>query len=228
MPRAGGELFYRAMLHPLRPDGFIEPCQPIGAAKPPSGAGWLHEIKHDGFRMMAQRRGVGGRLLTRNGNDWTERYPSVVAALYALKVKSCLIDGEITVCDEKGLAVFDLLRHGSQIKPEAVLFAFDLLELDGEDLRSTSIETRKRMLAWLVRHVGAGLHLSEHLHGHGTEIFEQACKLGCEGIVSKRVGSRYVSGRADNWIKVKNPAAPAVKREAEEDWGKIRWRRSGR
>ena len=92
----------------------------------------------------------------------------------------------------------------------------------------TPIETRKRMLARLVRHVGAGLHLSEHLHGHGTEIFEHACKLGCEGIVSKRVGSRYVSGRADNWIKVKNPAAPAVKREAEEDWGKIRWRRSGR
>ena len=91
------------MLHPLRPDGFIEPCQPIGAAKPPSGAGWLHEIKLDGFRLMAQRRGVGGRLLTRNGNDWNERYPSVVAALYALKVKSCLIDGEITVAMRRAL-----------------------------------------------------------------------------------------------------------------------------
>jgi ATP-dependent DNA ligase len=84
--RAGAaSYFYRDMLHPLRPDGFIEPCQPIGAAKPPSGAGWLHEIKHDGYRLMAQRRGVGGRLLTRNGNDWTERRPSVVAALYALR-----------------------------------------------------------------------------------------------------------------------------------------------
>ena len=116
------------MLHLFRPrasDGFIEPCQPIGAAKPPSGAGWLHEIKLDGFRLMAQRRGVGGRLLTRNGNDWTERYPSVVAAMNVLKVQSCLIDGEITVCDEKGLTIFDLLRHGSRIKPEAVLFAFD-------------------------------------------------------------------------------------------------------
>jgi bifunctional non-homologous end joining protein LigD len=109
------------------PPGFVEPCQPIGAPKPPSGSGWVHEIKHDGFRMMAQRLGVGGRLLTRHGNNWTELYPSVVAALYALKVKSCLIDGEIAVCDEKGLAVFDLLRHGSRIKPEAVLFAFDLL-----------------------------------------------------------------------------------------------------
>ena len=70
---------------------------------------------------------------------------------------------------------------------------------------------------------GAGLHLAEHLHGDGAEIFAHACKLGCEGIVSKR-GSRYVSGRTDNWIKVKNPTAPAVRREAEEDWGKARWR----
>jgi ATP dependent DNA ligase domain len=89
---------------------------------------------------------------------------------------------------------------------------------------SMPIEMRKRKLAQLVRHVGSGLHLSEHLHGHGIEIFEHACKLGCEGIVSKRVGSRYVSGRTDNWIKVKNPTAPAVRREAEEDWGKVRWR----
>ena len=72
---------------------------------------------------------------------------------------------------------------------------------------------------------GVGLRLSEHLHGDGMEIFEHACKLGCEGIVSKRLGSRYVSGRTSHWVKVKNPAAPAVKREAEEDWGKKRWRR---
>jgi bifunctional non-homologous end joining protein LigD len=206
------------------PAGFIEPCQPIGGPKPPLGPGWIHEIKHDGFRMMVQRRGVGGRLLTRNGNDWTDRYPSIAGAIYALKVKSCLIDGEITVCDGRGLAVFDLLRHGSQIKTEAVLFAFDLLELDGEDLRPMPIEARKHKLAKIVRSAGTGLHLCEHLHGDGMEIFEHACNLGCEGIVSKRVGSRYVSDRTDDWIKVKNPAAPAVKREAEEDWGKKRWR----
>jgi bifunctional non-homologous end joining protein LigD len=93
------------MLSRTHPAGFIEPCQPIGGRKPPSGPGWIHEIKHDGYRLMALRRGVGARLLTRKGNNWTELYPSVVAALYALKVKSCLIDGEITVCDERGLAV---------------------------------------------------------------------------------------------------------------------------
>jgi ATP-dependent DNA ligase len=86
------------------------------------------------------------------------------------------------------------------------------------------IEVRKRKLAHLVRNVTAGLQLCEHLHGDGMEMYQHACKLGCEGIVSKRLGSRYVSGRTGNWIKVKNPAAPAVKREAEEDWDKHRWR----
>ena len=92
----------------------------------------------------------------------------------------------------EGLAVFELLRHGSQIKTEAVLFAFDLLELDGEDLLPMPIEARKHKLAKIVRNAGTGLHLCEHLHGDGMEIFEHACNLGCEGIVSKRVGSRYV------------------------------------
>jgi bifunctional non-homologous end joining protein LigD len=142
------------------PVGFIEPCQPIGAAKPPSGRGWLHEIKLDGFRLMAQRRCVDSRLLTRNGNDWTDRYPSVLAAVSALKVESCLIDGEITVCDGKGLPVFDPLRHGSRVKPEAVLFAFDLLELDGKDLRSVPIEVRKRKLAHLVERADADFRLA--------------------------------------------------------------------
>jgi ATP-dependent DNA ligase len=87
-----------------------------------------------------------------------------------------------------------------------------------QDLRATPIELRKRKLAQLLNAVGPGLQLSEHLHGDGAEIFAYACELGCEGIGSKRLGSRYVSGRSLNWIKVKNPAAPAMKREAEEDW----------
>ena len=119
--------------------------------------------------------------------------------------------------------VLDLLRHGSQIKTKTVLFAFDLLELDGEDLRPMPIEVRKRKLAKSCerRHQAAAVRAPSRRR---VEIFEHACRLGCEGIVSKRVGSRYVSGRTDNWIKVKNPAAPAVRREAEEDWGKKRWR----
>src|SRR3977135_2266276 len=96
----------------LRPVGFIEPCQPSTAAKPPSGHGWIHEIKYDGYRMMAWREGGRVRLLTRNGIDWSDRLPSVLAAVTSLKVRSCLIDGEAVVCDERGLAVFKLLRRG--------------------------------------------------------------------------------------------------------------------
>jgi bifunctional non-homologous end joining protein LigD len=204
-----------------RPFGFIEPALPIGADKPPAGAGWVHEIKFDGFRLFAQRRGgVGARLLNRNGHDWSDRYPSVFEALKALKITSCLIGGEVVVCDERGVAVFDQLRHGKRVKPGAVLYAFDLLELEGEDLRGMSIEMRKRKLVHLLDAAKAGLQISEHLHGDAAEIFIHACQLGCEGIVSKRLGSRSSSGRTDNWIKVKNPAAPAVKREAEEDWGR--------
>jgi bifunctional non-homologous end joining protein LigD len=202
--------------------GFVEPALPTSASKPPGGAGWVHEIKFDGYLLFAQRKGVGGRLLTRNGYDWSDRYPAVLKAVMALKINSCLIDGEVAICDESGIAVFDRLRHGPRVKPEAVLFAFDLLELDGEDLRGTPIEVRKRKLARLLSDVGSGLQLCEHLHGDGADIFLHVCQLGCEGIVSKRLGSRYTSGRTDHWIKVKNPAAPAVKRETEEDWSKRR------
>ena len=99
-----------------------------------------------------------------------------------------------------------------------MLIAFDLIELDGEDLRRSPIEHRKRKLARLVRGSHPGIVLNEHYEGDGEIVFQHACKLGCEGIVSKRLGSLYRSGRSPHWLKVKNPAAPAVKREAEEDW----------
>jgi bifunctional non-homologous end joining protein LigD len=98
-----------------------------------------------------------------------------------------------------------------------VLCAFDLIELDGADLRRAPIEHRKQKLARLVRGPRPGIVLNEHYDGHGDVVFEHACKLGCEGIVSKRP---YRSGRSPHWVKVKNPKAPAVKREAEEDWGR--------
>jgi bifunctional non-homologous end joining protein LigD len=99
------------------------------------------------------------------------------------------------------------------------LFAFDLLELDGEDLRREPFETRKATLASLLRGCLPGLRINEHLPYPGDVVFRHACKMGLEGIVSKRLGSRYISGRSRDWLKFKNPEAPAVKREAEEDWG---------
>ncbi len=114
--------------------------------------------------------------------------------------------------------MFELIRrhrHGDK----AILSAFDLIELDGQDLRRVAIEQRKAKLAKLVRGPHPGIVLNEHYEGDGEIVFKHACKLGCEGIVSKRLGSPYRSGRVQHWLKVKNPAAPAVKREAEEDWG---------
>ena len=196
---------------------FIEPCLPSPAKVPPSGPNWLHEIKHDGFRIMARRDAAGVRLITRNGNDFTRRFPLAVAAVASLPLRSCLLDGEAIVCNENGLAVFDLIRrkrHGA----EAVLCAFDLLEVNGNDLRRAPIEHRKQTLAKIVRGPHPGILFSDHYIGDGDIVFKHACKLGCEGIVSKRLGSSYRSGRTQHWIKVKNPAAPAAKREAEEEW----------
>jgi ATP-dependent DNA ligase len=205
--------------------GIIEPCLPSPAKVPPSSPGWIHEIKHDGFRIMARRDSAGIRLFTRNGNDFTNRFPIIVAAVTALPARSFLIDGEAIVTNGDGLAVFDLIRH-KRHAGAAVLCAFDLIELDGEDLRRSSIEYRKRKLAKLLRRPELGVVLNKHYEGDGEIIFKHACKLGCEGIVSKRLGSLYRSGRSAQWVKVKNPKAPAVKREAEEDWGSPHWIRS--
>jgi bifunctional non-homologous end joining protein LigD len=132
-------------------------------------------------------------------------------------VRSCLIDGKAIVCDANGLAVFDLLRRWGG-DDDAVLCAFDLLELDGQDLRRAPIEERKTTLAKLLRKPPDGVAFNEHYSGDGAIIYKHACALGCEGIVSKRLGSTYRSGRAVCWLKVKNPASPAVTREAEEEW----------
>ena len=198
------------------PGGFLEPCLPSCADKPPGGPRWIHEIKHDGYRMMAQRSPAGIRLMTGHGDDWSARFPLIVEAVSQLNIRSCLLDGEVVCCDERGVAVFDVLRHGGN-DASAFLYAFDLLELDGLDIRREPIETRKAILARMLRHSLRGLRLNHHIvHKKGAAIFQHACKIGAEGIVSKRLGSKYQSGRSSDWLKFKNPKAPAVRREREE------------
>lgn len=194
-----------------------QPCLPSPAKQPPTGTGWIHEIKHDGFRLLASNQPGRSvlRLLSRNGTDLTSRFPFVAMAVARLPAKSCLIDGEIIACDESGLAVFDLIRgHGTLAS--AVHCAFDLLELDGKDLRRAPLEERKAMLAKLLKGAHSSIVLNQHFEADGAIVYREACRLGCEGIVSKRLGSPYRPGRSPHWVKVKNPAAPAVKREAEE------------
>jgi bifunctional non-homologous end joining protein LigD len=165
---------------------------------------------------MARRETAGVRLFTRRGIDWTDRYPSIAGTVAALGCRSCLLDGEVVTCDEDGIPVFDRLRYR---RGEPLLYVFDLLELDGRDLRGEPIELRKATLAKLLRKAPVRLQFNEHIDEAGDIVFRHACKLGFEGIVSKRLGSPYISGRSRHWIKMKNPQAPAVRREAEEDWG---------
>ena len=140
----------RRRLQSDRSSSRFEPCLPRPVQHPLAGPGWIHEIKHDGFRILAHRRGRSVRLVTRNGYDFADRFPLVTAAIEELPVKSCIIDGEAIVCDDSGLAVFDLIR-GHATNAGAILCAFDLLEVNGEDIRREPIEDRKRRLAGLLR-----------------------------------------------------------------------------
>src|SRR5207247_4132560 len=155
--------------------GIIEPCLPSPAKAPPSGPGWLHEIKHDGFRILARRDSAGARLITRAGNDFSSRFPFIAMAVGKLPVRSCLIDGEAIVCDENGLAVFELIR-GHRTLASAVHCAFDLLELDGDDLRRQPIEKRKSMLAKLRRGSLLSIVFNEHFEQDGAIVFREACR----------------------------------------------------
>lgn len=198
------------------PAGFIEPCLPSPLKKPPSGPGWIHEIKHDGFRIVAYREAQRVRLFTRNANDLADRFPAIVRGIRALKVKSCTIDGEAIATDADGLSVFSLLRRDNG--GGVILCAFDIVELNGEDLRREPIEARKKVLQRLLKRAPHDLVFNEVFDGDGSDIYQRACALGCEGIVSKRLGSPYQSGRSSHWFKIKNPKAPAVRREAEIKW----------
>jgi bifunctional non-homologous end joining protein LigD len=195
-------------------------CCVLGASPVSSNRACLHRIGFKKSSTTALRRDPAGvRLISRHGNNFTARFPLAVEAVSALSARSFLLDSEAVVTNERGLAVLDLIRHQGH-GDDAVLIAFDLIELDGEDLRRMAIEQRKRTLAKLVRRPHAGIVLNEVFEGDGDILFAHACKLGCEGIVSKRLGSPYRSGRSKHWVKVKNPKAPSVKREAEEDWGR--------
>jgi bifunctional non-homologous end joining protein LigD len=124
----------------------------------------------------------------------------------------------VVILDQEGRAVFDLLQQGPRVKPEAILFAFHLLEIDGQDLKREPLLTRKATLLSLLKGASHGVLYNEHMEGDGATIFRHACKLGCEGIVSKRAKSSYRSGRSQDWIKTKSPAAIAAQRKRSENW----------
>jgi bifunctional non-homologous end joining protein LigD len=184
----------------------------------PAGPAWVHEIKHDGYRLMVRRQGSRVRLFSRRGFDWSHRFPAIVEAAGALPVMSASLDGEAVVCGEDGIADFDKL-HSRGFDDSVILFAFDLLEVDGDDLRQEPLERRKARLDKLLARAPAGIRFNDHADDlDGAAVFAAACKIGLEGIVSKRRDCPYRSGRSKAWVKVKNPTSPAIHRVREWTW----------
>jgi bifunctional non-homologous end joining protein LigD len=187
----------------LRPEGFIAPCLLTASTTIPIGPGWQFEVKHDGHRIIARAEGGAPRLWSRPGRNWTKAFPSIAAGLAGLG--NVVLDGEAVCQVEDGLSDFHALRSSDGCA-RATLWAFDLLVLDGEDLRDKPLEHRRdRLQGLLARHKPQAIEFSDHATGNGEKMFEAACRMNLEGIVAKRIGTRYTSGRCRHWLKIKNP-----------------------
>jgi len=188
-----------------QPVGFIRPCEPALLDQPPVGLDWLHEVKHDGFRILARKQGERVRVWSRRGADFTDRFSRIAEAVRGFDADDALIDGEAVVFKGDGRSDFHALltkRGGVQ----ASLVALDLLRLNGDDLRLRPIEARRETLVRIVaKRRSDGILFSEALAAEGAVVFVKSCELGLEGIVSKRAGSFYKSGPSRNWLKTKNP-----------------------
>jgi len=185
---------------------FIPPQLATRVAKPPAGGDWLHEVKFDGYRVQCRIDGGEVKFLTRTGLDWSERFASLAPELGKLGVNA-ILDGEVVALDEDGVSDFSRLQEALSEGDDGALFlyAFDLLYLDGKDLRRLPLAARKEALAKLLAPFGPDgrVRLSEHFKVEGGEFLRQACTLALEGAISKRIGSRYVSGRSGAWLKSK-------------------------
>jgi hypothetical protein len=183
----------------IPPVGFVRPCEPALVDRPPAGAGRLHEVKHGGFRILVRKLGERAKVWSRRGADFTDQFLGIAEAVRGLAVGRALIDGEAVVLRDDGRSGFHALmtkRGGA----EASLIAFDLLRVEGVDLRLRPLEARRETLMWLVDGV-SGIVFSEALAAEGAVVFAKACELGLEGVVSKRAGSFYKSGRSRKWLK---------------------------
>jgi bifunctional non-homologous end joining protein LigD len=193
---------------------FIAPALPTDAAKAPRGELWLYEIKHDGYRLLVRKAAGKVRIFTRRGRLDASVSGDCEAAL-RIRAKSFYLDnGEGVACREDGVAIFDHL-HSKAFDHACFLYAFDLLELEGEDWRARPLEERKAGLRRLLRNRKSGIVYNDHLEGDGAAIFEHACRMGLEGIVAKRRDMAYRSGRVKSWLKIKNPKSPAALRVEE-------------
>jgi bifunctional non-homologous end joining protein LigD len=186
-------------------------CIPTVGKVVPAGADWFHEVKYDGYRLRIEREGDRVRLITRGGNDWTKRFLIAEAALRNRR-KQFVIDGEAVVLGVNGIADFNTLHSGKQ-NGEVQFCAFDVLAVDGEDVRDLPLSMRKANLERLLRGRPDGVFINPFEIGSiGPDLFRAACNMGLEGLVSKRSDRPYRGGRSPHWIKVKNRAHHAYSR----------------
>ncbi len=184
---------------------FVVPQLALAVKSPPRGNSWVHELKLDGYRIHARLQGGEARLFTRTGLDWTARYVAPAKALRKLPAKSAYLDGELCAVGLDGLTSFAEMQAATdgQSASGLVYFAFDLLYLDGKDLRAEPLIARKSRLEALLAGADPAIRYNEHLVGDGEAILRAACKLNVEGIVSKRTDSAYVPGNRGLWAKCK-------------------------
>jgi ATP-dependent DNA ligase len=187
-------------------------CIPTRGTKVPDRADWLHEIKYDGYRLRVERDGDRVRLITRNGHDWTNRYPWIVESALKNRIKQFVIGGEAVILGVDGIPDFNAL-HSRQHEEEVQLYAFDIMALDGEDLRRLPLSLRKTNPARLLARRPDGIFVAPFEQGEiGPDLFRAACNMGLEGMVSKRADRPYRGGRSPDWVKVKNRKHPAFAR----------------
>ena len=183
---------------------FIPPQLPSFTDKPPLRSGWIYEVKHDGYRTMLVIERGKARAFTRNGFDWSERYPGIVCAAGKLPCRSAILDGEVVVQDERGVSDFELLRSAIHWRPHKLLFyAFDLLHLDGKDLRNAPLIERRAKLGELIANADVPLQFSEEFTGDAAAFLQACAENRLEGMVSKLASSTYRSGRSKTWLKTK-------------------------
>ncbi len=181
---------------------FVEPQLATLVASVPDDERWLHEVKYDGYRLQARIDRGAVTLRTRRGLDWTDRFPSVAAALAKLRVETALLDGEVAVTAPDGVTHFQLLQN-ADARSRLTYYVFDLLHLDGRDLTRLPLEQRKRELAALVPKGRGVVRFSDHVTGDGPAFHEAACRKGLEGVISKRRDAVYTPGRSRDWVKGK-------------------------
>lgn len=192
--------------HKVSQESWVAPQLATLVEQIPTGEGWVHELKYDGYRILCRVKDGAATLFTRNGHDWTSKLHRIAETIAALSVKNAWLDGEVVALKPDGRISFQTLQNAFDARSDSdlVYYVFDLLYLDGYDLRPVPLIERKRLLASLLKGGRSGvIRYSDHIAGQGDVAYAEACRSGMEGLIAKRADAAYRAGRNRNWVKVK-------------------------